>query len=41
MANHLFSALDAYVAALLWDLPAEVSVRGSTRATEVALRVYW
>jgi hypothetical protein len=41
MANHLFSALDAYVAALLWDLPAEVSVRGSPRATEVALRLYW
>jgi hypothetical protein len=26
-ANHLFSAADAYVASLLWDLPAEVAVR--------------
>lgn len=40
-ANHLFAALDAYVAALLWDLPTEVSVRGSPRSSEVAFRVYW
>mgnify|MGYP006148770149 CR=1 FL=1 len=26
IANHLFSAADGYVASLLWDLPAEVSV---------------
>jgi hypothetical protein len=41
IANHLFSAADAYVAALLWDLPTEVSLRASPRSTELALRVYW
>jgi len=41
MANHLFAAADAYVAALLWDLPTEVSLRAGPRSTELALRVYW
>ena len=41
MANHLFAAADAYVAALLWDLPTEVSMRASPRSAELALRVYW
>ena len=40
-ASHLFAAADAYVASLLWDLPAEVSLRTSPRTTELALRVYW
>jgi hypothetical protein len=41
VANHLFSAADAYVAALLWDLPAEVSMRASPKAAGLALRLYW
>jgi hypothetical protein len=41
MANHLFAAADAYVAALLWDLPSEVALRASPRSAELALRVYW
>lgn len=41
VANHLFSAADAYVASLLWDLPAEVALRSSPRWAQVALRVYW
>jgi hypothetical protein len=40
-ASHLFAAADAYVASLLWDLPAEVSLRASPRRTEFAFRVYW
>jgi hypothetical protein len=40
-ANHLFSAADAYVAALLWDLPAEVAVRATPTAANVSLRVRW
>jgi len=43
IANHLFSAADAYVASLLWDLPTEVSLGGGASPTsaQVALRVYW
>lgn len=41
IANHLFAAADAYVAALLWDLPTEVSLRASPRSAELALRVSW
>jgi hypothetical protein len=41
MANHLFSAADGYVAALLWDLPAEVAVDASPQAARLALRVRW
>ena len=41
IANHLFSAADAYVAALLWDLPSEVALRASPRSAELALRLYW
>lgn len=39
--NHLFSAIDAYVAALLWDLPAEIALRATPRAQGLALRLYW
>ncbi len=39
IANHLFSAADALVAAVLWDLPAEVAVGGSRRTTNFGLRV--
>lgn len=41
-ANHLFSAADAYVAALLWDLPAEVALRAEPRrSVSLALRLSW
>jgi hypothetical protein len=40
-ANHLFSALDAFVAAHLWDLPAEVAVTATPRATGLALKLHW
>lgn len=41
LANHLFAAADAYVAALLWDLPTEVALKASPRTAELALRVRW
>jgi hypothetical protein len=41
VANHLFSAADAYVASLLWDLPAEVAVRSDGRSAALGLRVAW
>jgi hypothetical protein len=40
--NHFFSAADGYVAALLWDLPAEVAVqRGASGTTQLGLRLRW
>jgi hypothetical protein len=39
VANHLFSGLDAYVAANLWDVPAELSVRSTGTGTTVGLSV--
>lgn len=41
IANHLFSAADAYVAALLWDLPAEISVRSAPGSHGLELRLHW
>ena len=41
LANHLFSAADGYVAALLWDLPAEVTVEATPRSAGFALRLHW
>jgi hypothetical protein len=41
VGNHLFAGADAYVAALLWDLPAEVAFRATPRSTRLALRLYW
>ena len=41
LANHLFSAADGYVASLLWDLPAEVSVSATDRSTNLGFRVRW
>lgn len=40
-ANHLFAAADAYVAAHLWDLPAQISVRQGSGGTIVAARLTW
>jgi hypothetical protein len=39
VANHLFSATDAFVSALLWDLPAEVAVSNGRGATNLGLRL--
>jgi hypothetical protein len=41
LANHLFSAADGYVASLLWDLPAEVSVSATDGSTNLGFRVRW
>lgn len=41
MANHLFSAADGYVAALLWDLPSEVALSATPRSVGFALRLRW
>lgn len=39
VANHLFSGLDAYVAANLWDVPAELSVRPTATGANVGVSV--
>jgi hypothetical protein len=41
LANHLFSAADAYVAALLWDLPAEVQAEARRGEVRLGLRLGW
>jgi hypothetical protein len=40
-ANHLFAAADAYVAAHLWDLPSQISLRQGPTGTIVAARLHW
>ena len=40
-ANHLFAAADAYVAAHLWDLPAQISVRQGISGPIVTARLRW
>jgi hypothetical protein len=40
-ANHLFAAADAYVAAHLWDLPAQISLRQGIGGPIVAARLQW
>jgi len=40
-ANHLFAGADAYVAAHLWDLPAQISVRQGVDGPIVAARLKW
>ncbi len=39
--NHLFSGADAYVAALLWDLPDKVSVRQTPNGTAITTRLWF
>lgn len=39
--NHLFAGVDAFVAAQLWDLPANVEFNASPRGARVAARVRW
>jgi hypothetical protein len=41
IANHLFAGADAYVAAHLWDLPTQVTVRSAPSGTIVAARFTW
>jgi hypothetical protein len=41
IANHLFSAADAYVAAHLWDLPTQISVESRRSGAVVAAKVHW
>lgn len=40
VANHLFSGLDAYVSANLWDVPAELSVQPTRTGTNVGLTLH-
>lgn len=41
IANHLFAGADAYVAAHLWDLPAQMNVSQTPHGTVIAARVRW
>ena len=41
LANHLFAAADAYVAAHLWDLPTQISVESRRSGTVLAAKVSW
>ncbi|MFL5620287.1 MAG: hypothetical protein ACJ79A_18060 [Gemmatimonadaceae bacterium] len=41
VANHLFAAADAYVAAHLWDLPTQISVGSSRDGAVLAAKVSW
>jgi len=41
VANHLFAAADAYVAAHLWDLPTQISVESRRDGAALAARVHW
>jgi hypothetical protein len=41
IANHLFAAADAYVAAHLWDLPSQISIESRPTGTVVAARIRW
>jgi hypothetical protein len=41
VANHLFSAADAFVAANLWDIPAQLSVRLTPNGAVVGASIAW
>jgi len=41
VANHLFAAADAYVAAHLWDLPTQISVESRRDGAVLAAKVAW
>ncbi|MDB4882646.1 MAG: hypothetical protein JWL95_1412 [Gemmatimonadetes bacterium] len=41
IANHLFAATDAYVAAHLWDLPSQISVEARPDGAVLAARLTW
>ncbi|HJU65415.1 MAG TPA: DUF5683 domain-containing protein [Gemmatimonadaceae bacterium] len=39
--NHLISAVDAFIAAHLWDLPTQVSIRSVGDGALIAARITW
>ena len=41
IANHLFAACDAFVAASLWDVPAHVALSGARNRLTIVARVTW
>ena len=41
IANHLFSGADAFVAANLWELPAELSIRAAPGGATVGASLKW
>jgi hypothetical protein len=41
VGNHLFSAIDAFVAAHLWDVPLELGFRATQDSRGLALRLNW
>lgn len=41
IANHLFAGADAFVAANLWDLPAQLSLRATPDRTALVASVSW
>ena len=41
IANHLFSGADAYVAANLWDVPAQLGVRATPRGVLARVALSW
>jgi hypothetical protein len=41
IANHLFAAADAYVAAHLWDLPTQISVESRPSGAVIAAKLRW
>ena len=41
VGNHLFSAIDAFVAAHLWDVPLELGFRTTQDGRGLALRLNW
>jgi hypothetical protein len=41
LGNHLFAGADAYVAAHLWDLPSQVSLRATDQGTVLAASIKW
>jgi hypothetical protein len=41
IANHLFSGADAFVAANLWDVPAQLQIRAMPGGASIGARLTW
>jgi len=41
IANHLFAGADAYVAANLWDVPTQLSVRSGPTGPMIVASIPW
>ena len=41
IANHLFSGADAFVAANLWDVPAQLQIRAIPGGASVGAKLTW